>query len=189
MVKMAILHKEAERLRQARQKLDIRDFECLKVIGKGAFGEVRLCRWRVTNEPVAIKKMIKSEMIFKNKVIQAREEKDILANAENLWIVDLKCSFQDDKNLYLVMEYLPGGDLMNLLIKKDILTEDEARFYIAEILLALDSVHKLHYIHRDLKPDNILIDKNGHIKLSDFGLCKHTEMRPKKLNEPVVKKP
>lgn len=78
---------------------------------------------------------------------------------------------------------------MNLLIKKDILTEEEARFYIAEILLALDSVHKLHYIHRDLKPDNILIDKNGHIKLSDFGLCKHTEMRPKKLNEPVVKKP
>lgn len=78
---------------------------------------------------------------------------------------------------------------MNLLIKKDILPEDEARFYIAEILLALDSVHRLHYIHRDLKPDNILIDQNGHIKLSDFGLCKHTEMRPKKLNESSSKKP
>ncbi len=77
---------------------------------------------------------------------------------------------------------------MNLLIKKDILSEDEARFYIAETLLALDSVHKLHYIHRDLKPDNILIDKDGHIKLSDFGLCKHTELRPKKLNEPPAKK-
>lgn len=128
-------------------------------------------------------------MIFKNKVIQAREEKDILANAANLWIVGLHCSFQDEKNLYLVMEYLPGGDLMNLLIRRDILTEDEARFYIAEILLALDSVHKLHYIHRDLKPDNILIGKDGHIKLSDFGLCKHTEMRPKKLNEPTSKKP
>lgn len=78
---------------------------------------------------------------------------------------------------------------MNLLIKKDILPEDEAKFYIAEILLALDSVHRLHYIHRDLKPDNILIDQNGHIKLSDFGLCKHTEMRPKKLNESSSKKP
>lgn len=88
--------------------------------------------------------------------------------------MDLRCSFQDDRNLYLVMEYLPGGDLMNLLMKKDIFTEDESRFYIAEILLALDSVHELHYIHRDLKPDNILIDANGHIKLSDFGLCKHT---------------
>lgn len=72
------------------------------------------------------------------------------------------------------MEYLPGGDLMTLLMKKDILTEDEAKFYIAESILAVDAVHKLNYIHRDLKPDNVLIDRNGHIKLTDFGLCKHT---------------
>lgn len=77
---------------------------------------------------------------------------------------------------------------MNLLMKKDIFTEEESRFYTAEILLALSSVHELNYIHRDLKPDNILIDANGHIKLSDFGLCKHTEVRPKKLNEAVAKK-
>lgn len=73
MVKMGILRKETERLRATRKKIEIRDFECLKVIGKGAFGEVRLCRWKETDEPVAIKKMIKSEMIYKNKVIQARE--------------------------------------------------------------------------------------------------------------------
>ena len=72
------------------------------------------------------------------------------------------------------MEYLPGGDLMTLLMKKDILAEDEAKFYIAETILAVESVHKMNYIHRDLKPDNILLDKHGHIKLSDFGLCKHT---------------
>lgn len=72
------------------------------------------------------------------------------------------------------MEYLPGGDLMTLLMKKDILSEEEAKFYIAESILAIDAVHKLSYIHRDLKPDNILIDRNGHIKLTDFGLCKHT---------------
>jgi serine/threonine kinase 38 len=72
------------------------------------------------------------------------------------------------------MEYLPGGDLMTLLMKKDILAEEEAKFYIAETILAVESVHKMDYIHRDLKPDNILLDKNGHIKLSDFGLCKHT---------------
>ena len=70
------------------------------------------------------------------------------------------------------MEYLPGGDFMSLLIKKDILTEDEARFYTAELILAVDSIHKLDCIHRDIKPDNILIGKDGHIKLSDFGLAR-----------------
>lgn len=85
------------------------------------------------------------------------------------------------------MEYLPGGDLMNLLMKKDIFTHEEAQFYTAEILLALDSVHKMKYIHRDLKPDNVLLDINGHIKLSDFGLCKHTEIRPKKLTDNLKK--
>ncbi len=72
------------------------------------------------------------------------------------------------------MEYLPGGNLLNLLIKKVVFSEESAKFYIAEILLALNSVHQLNYIHRDLKPANILIDSRGHIKLSDFGLCKHT---------------
>lgn len=89
--------------------------------------------------------------------------------------MDLKYSFQDDSYLYLVMSYLAGGDLMTLLMKKDILTESESRFYIAEIVLAVDSIHKANYIHRDLKPDNILIDNQGHLKLSDFGLCKHLD--------------
>lgn len=79
------------------------------------------------------------------------------------------------------MEFLAGGDLMTLLMKKDILSEEEAKFFMAEAILAVDSVHKLNYIHRDLKPDNILIGRDGHIKLSDFGLCKHTEIRPRKI--------
>ncbi len=91
------------------------------------------------------------------------------------------------------MEYLGGGDLMTLLMKRDILTEEETKFYIAETvilsiinnyvnlkILAVDSVHKMNYIHRDLKPDNILIDNNGHLKLSDFGLCKHADIMPQK---------
>ena len=77
------------------------------------------------------------------------------------------------------MEYMVGGDLMTLLMKKDILSEEEAKFYIAELVLAVDSIHKMNYIHRDLKPDNILIDRKGHLKLSDFGLCKYTEIKPK----------
>lgn len=75
------------------------------------------------------------------------------------------------------MEFLPGGDLMTLLMRKDLLSEDDSRFYIAELILAIESVHKHDYIHRDLKPDNILLDKDGHIKLTDFGLCKHAQIR------------
>lgn len=126
--------------------------------------------------------MKKSEMLFKNQVAHVRAERDILALAKNPWIVELKCSFQDENYLYLVMEYLQGGDLMTLLMEKDILSEEMSRFYIAEAILAVESVHNLNYIHRDLKPDNLIIGKDGHIKLSDFGLCKHVEIKPKSEN-------
>jgi len=102
----------------------------------------------------------------------------VLALADNPWVVKLHFSFQDDKNLYLVMEFLPGGDLMTILMKFDILTEEQTRFYIAETALAIWSVHQLNYVHRDLKPDNILLDRDGHIKLSDFGLCKAFDEPP-----------
>lgn len=123
--------------------------------------------------------MKKSDMINKNQLGHVNAERNFLVSADNPWIVGLKYSFQDERYLYLVMEYVPGGDLMTLLMKKDILPENEAKFYIAETILAVQSVHKMNYIHRDLKPDNILIDKEGHIKLSDFGLCKLTEIKPK----------
>ena len=152
-----------------RKKLSIREFEPLSIIGKGAFGEVRVCRQKETGDIVAIKKMRKKDMITKNQLMHIRTEKEILT-ADNPWIVKLKYSFQDDYFLYLVMDYCPGGDLMSYLINRDTLEETEARFYIAEIILCVDSLHKMNCIHRDLKPDNILIGKDGHIKLSDFGL-------------------
>ena len=158
-------------MRQARKKMSITEFEPLTIIGRGAFGEVRVCRQISTGDIVAVKKMRKEDMLNKNQLMHVRTEKEIMT-ASNPWIVKLKYSFQDEFYLYLVMDFLPGGDLMNLLMKKEILTEDEARFYTAEMILAVDSVHKLNCIHRDLKPDNILIDKNGHIQLSDFGLAK-----------------
>ena len=176
LIKHEILHKEAQNLREQRQKVSIHDFESISIIGKGAFGEVRVVRHKSTREILALKKMNKSEMIFKNQMQHIKAERDILATATNTWIVSLKYSFQDESFLYLVMEYLPGGDLMNLLIKKSILSEEEARFYTAEMVLAVDSVHLMNYIHRDLKPDNILIDRSGHIKLSDFGLSKNAEI-------------
>lgn len=158
--------------RESRLKYTPSDFEQIAIIGRGAFGEVRLCRWKKTGDIVAMKKLKKTEMIKKNQEKHIRAERDFLAKSNNPWIVTLKCAFHDENFLYLVMEYLPGGDLMNLLMKKEILTEEEGRFYMAESILAVESVHKLNYIHRDLKPDNILIDAQGHCKLSDFGLCK-----------------
>lgn len=169
-----------------RSKISVHDYDPLKIIGRGAFGEVRVCRHKKTDEIVAIKKMKKNEMIIKNQEKHIKAERDILAIAQNNpWIVELKCSFQDEKFLYLVMEFLQGGDLMTLLIEKDILTEEESRFYIAETILAVKSVHDMNYIHRDLKPDNLLIGSDGHVKLSDFGLCKHVEIKslPKELQE------
>lgn len=130
-------------------------------------------RHKESKEVFAMKKMKKQEMEQKNQIEHIKAERDVLVKAKNPWIVDLVQSFQDSEHLYLVMEFLPGGDLMTLLIRKDILSEEDSRFYIAETILAIESVHKHDYIHRDLKPDNILLDKGGHIKLTDFGLCKH----------------
>ena len=118
-------------------------------------------------------------MIVKNQIAHVRAERDILTQARLPWIVELLYSFQDEKYLYLVMEFLQGGDLMTLLMEKDILSEEDSRFYIAETILAVEAVHNLNYIHRDLKPDNLLIGKDGHVKLSDFGLCKHVEIKSK----------
>lgn len=175
-IKQDILHKDAEQMRMRRKKMTVYDFESVAIIGKGAFGEVRVVRNKQTGEIQAMKKMIKNEMINKNQVMHVRSERNALSIADNPWIVELKYSFQDESNLYLVMEFLPGGDLMTILMKRDILPEAEARFYIAETIMAVDSVHKINYIHRDIKPDNVLIDRTGHIKLSDFGLCKHSQI-------------
>ncbi|GLU03660.1 hypothetical protein SLE2022_208480 [Rubroshorea leprosula] len=164
--------KETEYMRLQRHKMGVDDFELLTMIGKGAFGEVRICREKTTGHVYAMKKLKKSEMLRRGQVEHVRAERNLLAEVDSNCIVKLYCSFQDDEYLYLIMEYLPGGDMMTLLMRKDTLTEDEARFYVAETVLAVESIHKHNYIHRDIKPDNLLLDRCGHLRLSDFGLCK-----------------
>ncbi|XP_031284387.1 serine/threonine-protein kinase 38-like [Pistacia vera] len=164
--------KETEYMRLQRHKMGADDFELLTMIGKGAFGEVRVCREKTTGHVYAMKKLKKSEMLRRGQVEHVRAERNLLAEVDSNCIVKLYCSFQDDEFLYLIMEYLPGGDMMTLLMRKDTLTEDEARFYVAETVLAIASIHKHNYIHRDIKPDNLLLDRFGHLRLSDFGLCK-----------------
>ena len=96
----------------------------------------------------------------------------MLVRGSSEWITSLHYAFQDSINLYLIMDYYPGGDLMTLISKfDDQLPENMARFYIAEMVIAIESLHQLRYVHRDIKPDNVLLDSKGHIKLADFGSC------------------
>ncbi len=182
-IKKEIYNQEVVKFRKLREKQTIRDYESLAIIGRGAFGEVHVCREKKTGKIYAIKKIKKYILVVKNQIRHVLNEQIIMSKASSPWIVELKASFQEDEYLYLVMEYLPGGDLMNLLIQKDTLTEKEAKFYISELILAIESIHKLDCIHRDIKPDNILIGKDGHIKLSDFGLAKISDKLYEKEDE------
>lgn len=162
--------KESQFLRLKRTKLVLEDFITVKVIGKGAFGEVRLVQKKDTGKIYAMKTLLKSEMFNKDQLAHVKAERDVLAGSDSPWVVALYYSFQDSQYLYLIMEFLPGGDLMTMLIRWQVFTEDITRFYMAECVLAIEAIHKLGFIHRDIKPDNILIDSKGHVKLSDFGL-------------------
>ncbi|XP_073019648.1 uncharacterized protein [Primulina eburnea] len=169
--------KETEFMRLRRNRISVDDFELLTIIGRGAYGEVRLCREKKSGNIYAMKKLKKSEMLSRGQVEHVRAERNLLAEVASHCIVKLFYSFQDAEYLYLIMEYLPGGDVMTLLMREDILSESVAKFYIAQSVLAIESIHKHNYIHRDIKPDNLLLDKNGHMKLSDFGLCKPLDCR------------
>ncbi|XP_025807003.1 probable serine/threonine protein kinase IRE [Panicum hallii] len=155
-----------------KDRTSIEDFEIIKPISRGAFGRVFLARKRVTGDLFAIKVLRKADMIRKNAVESILAERDILISARNPFVVRFFYSFTCRENLYLVMEYLNGGDLYSLLRNLGCLDEDMARTYIAELVLALEYLHSMNVIHRDLKPDNLLIGRDGHIKLTDFGLSK-----------------
>ncbi|XP_014247988.1 serine/threonine-protein kinase Genghis Khan isoform X2 [Cimex lectularius] len=148
------------------------DFEVIKVIGRGAFGEVCVVKMKGSDKVFAMKILNKWEMLKRAETACFQEERDVLVFGDRRWITNLHYAFQDENNLYLVMDYYCGGDLLTLLSKfEDRLPEDMAKFYIAEMVLAISSIHTLCYVHRDIKPDNVLLDANGHIRLADFGSC------------------
>ncbi|KAK9115140.1 hypothetical protein Syun_021937 [Stephania yunnanensis] len=156
----------------SKDRTSIDDFAIIKPISRGAFGRVFLAKKRTTGDLFAIKILKKADMIRKNAVESILAERDILISVRNPFVVRFFYSFTCRDNLYLVMEYLNGGDLYSLLRNLGCLDEDVARVYVAEIVLALEYLHSLRVVHRDLKPDNLLIAHDGHIKLTDFGLSK-----------------
>ncbi|KAI9259903.1 kinase-like domain-containing protein [Sporodiniella umbellata] len=157
--------------KELEHRMSIQDFKVVHkdAFARGAFGKVTLVKHQ--GQIYAMKILNKSYLITQIDRSSPMEEKLILSGSHE-WLPSLYCSFQDARNLYLVMEYAPGGDLQGLMERRDFrFTEEEARFYIAELTLALESVHRLGYMHRDIKPGNILIGLDGHIKLGDLGSC------------------
>uniref|UniRef100_A0A8C4LIS2 non-specific serine/threonine protein kinase n=1 Tax=Equus asinus asinus TaxID=83772 RepID=A0A8C4LIS2_EQUAS len=147
-----------------------KDFEVRSLVGSGHFAEVQVVRERATGDIYAMKVMKKQALLAQEQVSFFEEERNILSRSTSPWIPQLQYAFQDKNNLYLVMEYQPGGDLLSLLNRyEDQLDENMIQFYLAELILAVHSVHQMGYVHRDIKPENILIDRMGHIKLVDFG--------------------
>ena len=164
--------------KESRRKMTTNDFEPLLVIGRGAFGEVTLVRTSTSKSGdgkiYAIKSMKKEHMRQKHQTHHVRAEREALSMADDRyqWLTHLYHSFQDESNLYMVMDFMPGGDLMGLLIREDTFSEGVTRYFMAEAAHAISAIHALGYIHRDIKPDNFLIDAAGHLKLTDLGLCK-----------------
>ncbi|RVE50300.1 hypothetical protein evm_005135 [Chilo suppressalis] len=147
------------------------DFDILQTIGRGHFGEVHLVREKETSDVYALK-TLRKEQARKRAAGAAEDERDVLANASGPWIPKLQYAFQDHSNLYLVMELCSGGDLAGLMARRNHpLSERDAAFYVVEICHALKTLHSMGYVHRDVKPHNILLDRCGHVKLADFGSC------------------
>uniref|UniRef100_A0A1A9X0J1 non-specific serine/threonine protein kinase n=1 Tax=Glossina brevipalpis TaxID=37001 RepID=A0A1A9X0J1_9MUSC len=148
-----------------RLRVSVQDFNVRNLIGQGYFGNVNLVVEHQTRDVYAMKKIKKSVVTTS----QVKVERDIMSRRCSDWITNLQYAFQDKDYLYLIMEYLPGGDLLSLMSRHGSFDEDLTRFYLAEMTMAIHALHEMGYVHRDIKPENILIDRFGHIKLADFG--------------------
>ena len=158
-------------------KVSYSDFQPLKLLGRGSFGEVLLVRLKATNKVYAMKILDKKVLKMKKQQIHTKTERDLMVKINSPFIVNIKTAFQDEANLYLVSEFMQGGDMFFHMHDGQIVifNNEKTRFYIMELVLALESLHKNNMVYRDLKPENILLDSKGHVKLTDFGLSKILE--------------
>lgn len=158
--------------RLAQKKTSIKDYKIMRVLGKGAFGTVYLVRHKESGGLMAMKTLSKADLIKKNQMDNTKAEKEILSKIRSPFIVNLFSAFQTKQKLYLVLEYMAGGELFFHLKKSRTFDEERVRFYAAQVLLGIESLHKQGIIYRDLKPENVLMDLTGNLKIADFGLSK-----------------
>ena len=157
--------------RFSRTKLKPDNYEFIKLIGRGGFADVWLVTNKKTGEVNAMKIIRKKDVILSDQINSVKNERDILAYSRNPWVVKLYCSFQDEDHLYLVLEFVQGGNLMHCLTQCRNFPPSVVRFFGGEIALAVNSIHEMGFIHSDLKPDNLLLSASGHLKLTDFGIA------------------
>ena len=153
-------------------KLTFHDFEKLKVLGKGSFGEVLLVQLKANNKYYAMKILIKKQVKLRHQEAHTKAERDLMVRINCPFIVNIKFAFQDSVKLYIITEFMQGGEMFFFLYKEKRFSNEKTRFYIIEIILAIEFLHKNKMFYRDLKPENIMVDASGHIKLTDFGLSK-----------------
>ena len=153
-------------------KLKITDFTFLKYLGKGTFGEVALVRYKQSSNLYAMKILEKKHLAIHKQIEHTKTERDVLVKLRHPFLVQLVFAFQDSRRLFFVTEFMQGGELFFHLHREIFFDDDKTRFYICEIILALEFIHSKNFVYRDLKPENLLLDKDGHIHLTDFGLSK-----------------
>ncbi|KAI7900784.1 camp-dependent protein kinase 8 [Cokeromyces recurvatus] len=153
-------------------ELNLKCFTLIRTLGTGSFGRVHLAKSKIDQSYYAIKVLKKTDIVQLKQVEHTKNERSILAGVKYSFIVNLWGTFQDDANLYMVLDYVPGGELFSLMRKTIRLSEDVAKFYAAEVLLSIAYLHSHNIIYRDLKPENLLLDIEGHIKITDFGFAK-----------------
>jgi serum/glucocorticoid-regulated kinase 2 len=155
-------------------KISITDFEMISVLGRGAFGKVTLVKKKgdVTNTLYALKSLKKADLVRAHQVEHTATERYVLEQVHSPFLIHLSFAFQTTEKLYIVMDYLTGGEMFFWLKKQVKFSESRSKLYMAECVLAIEAMHAKDIVHRDLKPENILLDKDGHIKLVDYGLAK-----------------